>query len=77
MAGAEPAAIVARLTNWHTTEMRADAEHDEPVRLLDAVRVGLRVTQRLPLCVFSLLDFVGGTVADKDWLAPPLDNDLR
>jgi len=57
--------------------MRADAQHDEPLGLLHAVRVGLRIAQALPLGVFGFLDLVGCAVADEDGLSTPLDDDLR
>ena len=51
-------------------------QHDQPLRLLDTVAVGLRVTQRLPLGILCLLDLALGAVTDEDRLASPLDNDL-
>jgi hypothetical protein len=76
VAWAEPASKVARLANRHTSQVRADAQHDEPLGLLHAVAVRLRVAQSLPLCVFGLLDLALGAVADEDGLAAPLDDDL-
>src|SRR3546814_3064082 len=48
MAGAEPAAEVASvlarlLAQRHAAEMGADADDDEPLGLLDARRIGLRI----------------------------------
>jgi hypothetical protein len=37
----------------------------------------LWVAESLNLDVLGLLDLVGGTVADEDWLATPLDDDLN
>lgn len=51
-------------------------QHDEPLGLLDSVRVGLGVTERLPLGVLGLLDLVGGTVSNEDGLSSPLDDDV-
>lgn len=76
MARAEPAAKVAGLANGHAPQVRANAEHDEPLGLLDAVRIGLGVAQGFPLCVFGGLDLVLGAVADEYGLAAPLDDDL-
>ncbi len=76
VARAEPAAVVAGLADGHAAQVCAHAQHDEPLGLLDAVRIGLRVTQRFPFRVFSLLDFVVGAVADEDGLAAPFDDDL-
>ena len=51
-------------------------KHNQPLGLLDTVRVGLGITERLPLCVLGLFDFVLGTVSDEYGLASPLDDDL-
>lgn len=51
-------------------------KHNQPFGLLDTVRIGLGVTERLPLCVLSLLDLILGAVSDENWLASPLDDDL-
>lgn len=53
-----------------------NTQHDEPLGLLDSVRVGLGVTESLPLGVLGLLDLVGGTVSDEDGLSSPLDDDV-
>jgi hypothetical protein len=76
VARAEPASKVTSLANGHASQVRADAQHDEPLGLLDALRVGLGVAQGFPLGVFGLLDFRVGAVADEDGLASPFDNDL-
>jgi len=76
VARAEPASKVTSLSNWHTTQVRADAQHDEPFGLLDAVCVGLGVTKLLPVVVLGLLDLIACAVADENWLAAPLDNDV-
>ena len=73
---AEPAAKVARLSNGHTSQMRADAEHDEPFGLLDAIAVRLRISERFPFHVLGVLDFVGGAVADEDGFTAPFDDYL-
>lgn len=51
-------------------------KHDQPFRLLHAVRVWLWVSQRLPLCVLSFLNLVLSAVSDEDGFASPLDDDL-
>jgi len=76
MARTEPATKVARLANGHAAQVRADTQHDEPLGLLHALRVLLRVAQGLPLGVFGFLDLAVGAVADEDGLAAPLDDDL-
>lgn len=76
VAGAEPTAKVAGLANWHTAQVCADAQHDQPLWLLYTVAVGLRVAQGLPVDLFGFLNFVLGAVADEDGLAAPFDDDL-
>jgi len=72
----EPAAEIAGFTDGHAAQMGADAEHDQPLGVLDTVRVGLRVAQRLDLDFVRLLDLVGRAVADEDRLATPFDDQL-
>jgi len=76
MARAEPASKVAGLANGHAAQVRAHAQHDEPLGLLDALTVGLRVAQSFPLCVFGFFDLGVGAVPDEDGLAAPFDDDL-
>lgn len=76
MARAKPAAKVTSFTDWHASQVCADAQHDEPFWLLDTVAIGLRVTQAFPLGVIGFFDFVLSAVADKYGLAAPFDNDL-
>ena len=70
-----PGAVVSSL---HIFRVNASlrTQHDQPLRLLDTVTVGLGVTQSLPLGVLGLLDLALGAVTDEDGLASPLDNDL-
>lgn len=77
VARAEPAAKVSSLTNGHTTQVRADTQHDQPFWLLYAVGVGLRIAKRLPLGVFGIFNFVLGTVTDENGLSSPLDDNLE
>jgi hypothetical protein len=51
-------------------------QHDEPLRLLNSVRIGLGVTESLPLGIVGLLDLFGGTMSDEDGLSSPLDDDV-
>ena len=55
--------------NWFTN-------HDQPFWLLDALRIGLRVSKAFPFGVFGLFDFVRGAVADEDGFAAPFDDYL-
>jgi len=45
VARTEPAAVVTCLTNGDTTQMCADTQHNEPLRLLDSVGIGLGVSE--------------------------------
>ena len=45
VARAEPTAEVASTRDWHAAEVRADAQHNERLRLLGPVRIVLRVAQ--------------------------------
>ena len=76
VARAEPASVVARLADGHTTQVGADAEHDEPLGLLGARLVALGVAEALEVGAARLCDLVGGAVADEDGLAAPLDDDV-
>jgi hypothetical protein len=51
-------------------------QHDEPLRLLDAVLVGLGVAEGGDVDLVGLVNLLLGTVADEDGLASPLDDDL-
>ena len=77
VAGAEPASEIARLANRHAAEMCAHAPHDEPLGLLDAVFVRLRVTEGFDLDGSRAFYLGFGAVADEDGLAAPLDDYLR
>jgi hypothetical protein len=50
--------------------------HDQPLRLLNTVGIGLRIPQCLDLDALGFLDLCGGSVADEDRLASPFDDDL-
>lgn len=76
VAGAEPTAKVAGLADGDTAEVGADTNHDEPLGLLDTVRVRLGITEGLPGHRLGLLDLLGGPVTDEDGLAAPLEDDL-
>lgn len=51
-------------------------EHDEPLGTLDAVLIGLGVTETLPLGLTGLIDLALGAVTDEDGLTTPFDDDL-
>ena len=74
--GNPPSSEIARLSDRHASKVGAHTEHDEPLGLLDAGIVRLRVAQGLPVDLAGLLDLVLRAVADKDGLAAPLDDDV-
>jgi len=51
--------------------------HDQPLWLLNTVGIGLGISQALDLNLLCLLDLFGCSVADKDWLSTPFDDDLE
>ena len=73
VAGAEPAVIVALMGERDAAEMRADADHHQPlvVALLDARLIGLRIGQAVDRDRARLVDLLLGAVADEDRLAAP------
>src|SRR6516162_9081770 len=78
MARAEPATIgspvvACPLTERDAAEMCADADDDQPLRLLDSVRIFLRIAQVGNVDVGRRLDFLRCAVVDEDWFAAPLD----
>ena len=76
MARAEPATVITGLADGDTAEMSADADHDEPLGLLDPVGVGLRVAQLVNVDGFGIFDLGLGAVADEDGFAAPFDQNL-
>ena len=50
--------------------------HDQPFGLLDTIFVSLRVPQGLDFDALGFLDLVGCTMADKNGLASPFDENL-
>jgi hypothetical protein len=77
MTRAKPAAEIPRLTNGDTAQMRAHAQHDQPLGLLDAVFVGLGVAQGRGVDGAGFLDFGLGAVPDEDGFAAPFYYDLE
>lgn len=59
-----------RSTQEHHTQ------HYQPLRPLYAVGIRLRVPQCFPLGVLCLLNLIGRSVTDENWLASPLDDDV-
>ena len=52
-------------------------QHNEPLGVLHSRRIGLGISQCLPLGIFCLLDLVSCSVADEDGLPSPFDDDLN
>jgi len=75
VARAEESLKVALVVERYAAEMRADAEQHEPLGLLDARRVGLRVAHILSIVAESLVNLLGRAVANKERLAAPLERD--
>src|SRR5205823_2668906 len=76
MAGAKPAAVVApriarTRSQRNATEMRAHADHDHPIRFLDALGIGLGIAKLSELDGLGLLDLFGRAVIDEDRMAAP------
>ena len=69
-----PSSKIARLSNGYASEVSTDAEHDEPLWLLDADIVRLWVTQALPVDLACLVDLLLRTMADEHGLSAPLDD---
>jgi hypothetical protein len=76
VARAEPSTVVTGLTDGYTTQVGADTQHDQPLRPLDALGVGLRVAELRKVHPVGLFDLFGSAVADEDGLATPFDDDL-
>src|SRR5438093_3389158 len=70
---AEPAVVIPLMRQRNAAQMRADADQDQPliVAFLDSRLIGLRVRQRVPVDLPSLLNFLLGAMTDKDRFAAP------
>ena len=69
-----PSSVIARLADRHATQVGAHAKHDQPLRFLDPIVVGLGIAQALPVDLARLLDLVLRAMADEDGLTAPLDD---
>jgi hypothetical protein len=76
VAWAEPASEIACFADGNATKMCTDSKHDQPLRLLHPVFIGLGISQRLPVGLLCVLNFVLRPMADEDWLASPFDKYL-
>ena len=66
-------AVVARVGNRDTSQVRADAHDDEPLGGFDSRSVRLRVSELVQRHGFARRDLVGRAMSDEDGLAAPLD----
>src|SRR3954451_15280017 len=71
VAWAEPAVIGALMAERHAPKMRADADHDQPFRLLHARLICGGIRKLGEGRVLRLLDLFLRTVAHKNWIAAP------
>src|SRR5580692_8534336 len=65
--------IAGLLTERDAAEMRANADYDEPFRLLDAGRILLRIAQVGEVHVLGSFDLLRGAVVDEDGFSAPGD----
>lgn len=75
MAGAEPSPVIALVTDRYATEMRADADNDEPFRLFYARGIWLGVAKRGERRILRSLDLVLRAMAHEDRSAAPFHRD--
>ena len=69
-----PSSEIARLADRHASQVGAYAEHDQPLRFLDTIIVGLWVTEGLPVNVTRLINLVLRTMAYENGFAAPFDD---
>lgn len=70
------AAIVAGVGDRNAAQVRANAEDDEPLGVLGALVVVLNVAEGRKGDGLLSCDFFGGSVADEERLASPLERDV-
>jgi hypothetical protein len=76
VARAEPAAELTSARNRDTTQVGANSEDNEPLRVaLDSVKVSLGILQRRDVNVGFGLNFRLGSVADEYGLSTPLNSE--
>jgi hypothetical protein len=76
MTRAKPATKISRLADWHTAQMRAHAQHNQPLGFLNSLLIRLRIAESFPIDILGLFDLVWGAMSDKDGLAAPFDDDV-
>ena len=76
MARAEPAIVLAAWfaicrPHWDTAQMRTNANNDQPIRILNTIRVCFRINQRADINSFGFFNFFFGSMADEHRLTAP------
>ena len=74
VARAEPATKVSRVGEGNATKMSADTDNHQPLWVLHAHSVFLRVAQRCNIHAVGQLDVILCPSPDEDWLSTPLDS---
>ena len=69
-----PSSVIARLADRHATQVGAYTEHDQPLRLLYTIIVGLWITQGLPIDLTRLINLVLRTMTYENGFAAPFDD---
>mmetsp|Transcript_82173 Transcript_82173/g.206728 ORF Transcript_82173/g.206728 Transcript_82173/m.206728 type:complete len:208 (+) Transcript_82173:206-829(+) len=78
MAWAEVGAVIARIWLRNATQVRANPDHDEPLRFLAALGVRRRLAHRgrNRIVLLGCLDHVRSALADEHGLAAPLHHEV-
>src|ERR1700732_4213357 len=71
------ALIGAVVLEWHAAEMGANADEDEPFRLLHPRLIGRRIAQLAQRHRARKFDLFWGAMADENWLARPFHGSGR
>ncbi len=75
VARAEPTTPVTGTNGGDATEVCANTDENEPLRLLHTHEIGLGVTERSGIVLLGLGDLLLSSVADENGLTTPLDSD--
>ena len=75
VAWAEPTIVFSGIRNRDTSQVRADGNHNNPLRIDDTFFVCFLVTKVTQWNSSNLLNFVGLSASNKDGLSSPLHSD--
>lgn len=75
VAWAEPTIVFTRIRNRDASQVRADGKHNNPLRIDDTFFICFLVTKVTQWNSSNLLNFMGLSTSNKDWLSSPLDCD--